>query len=74
MVLQLLRLNKKEFNTVYGTGKVTHISLNDSVVEGLGNEYYSGIFSAILILNQQLGRMIQHIYLKILKLNGKAAT
>ena len=24
-----------EFNTVYGTGRVTHISLNDSVVEGL---------------------------------------
>ena len=26
---------ENEFNTVYGTGRVTHISLNDSVVEGL---------------------------------------
>jgi carbamoyl-phosphate synthase small subunit len=26
---------ENEFNTVYGTGHVTHISLNDSVVEGL---------------------------------------
>lgn len=26
---------ENEFHTVYGNGRVTHISLNDSVVEGL---------------------------------------